>query len=322
MLICFKFSVGFLERQQRHIERIRSNSEERRRRIIQKESNEFFHPSICKKSAEMIDSLRGNETLSEMAERMSKESIVREKKREMKEQQYYGKLTFTPSLDPMSRALGRATSLEDLLWNPRGRKAREDAERKAEDVLRKQCTFRPHIRPSSAASLRSVSMAVDSSYEKPERSPGHWSCDDSCDCILHRYNLHSSMSADSLGTSSHMPSRSFINMKDPVKMSESIKAHMLEKEQRRQEALHRKELAELSECTFQPTPSKPAPSPQTARRIREEVPVRGLDGYLSLREQAEQRKREQRLREEQAFKPKGVEQARSSVHGCTIVKVR
>ena len=60
---------------------------------------------------------------------------VRELKREARETLLYGDIDFTPRIDPVSRAVGRASSWQELVENKKGKRVRESALRKVEQVI-------------------------------------------------------------------------------------------------------------------------------------------------------------------------------------------
>jgi hypothetical protein len=57
----------------------------------------------------------------------------------------YGSIPFAPSIDPVSKAMGRKPTLMELVENERGKRIKETVRKKEEDRRDKECSFKPKI---------------------------------------------------------------------------------------------------------------------------------------------------------------------------------
>ena len=154
--------------------------------------------------------------------------------------------SFTPEIDPISKALGREPDLNELYSNIRGKRVKEQARKKAEEVLSEECTFRPKINDyplkedvdeiSEKENFRHLGWG-----EAPHICPVEiWGMEGSAAERVEQIKLHAESpfffgsdisSNDSL--SRGRTSRT-IDLKQPEKMARAIRIRMREKEARRE----------------------------------------------------------------------------------------
>ena len=73
----------------------------------------IFAPNLTTNSYVFTQSDQMNESIQDKATRMSTQAASSiEANRRLKEQELYRDLTFTPSIDPLSKALGRSPDLQ------------------------------------------------------------------------------------------------------------------------------------------------------------------------------------------------------------------
>ena len=307
--------MAFEDRQQMFLYKQKLNNE-RRQRDMEKERGSWFQPKVCDQHTSSIIQKHRPELLEETEKervwRLSRgEQCVRDLHLREKERQVYGNLSFTPLIDPLSRALGRASSLEELVHNFRGLRKKEHLQLKREEEFQSQCTFQPMINCSyhssaAAAAVHSPIHLADSDDE------GTNDADDD--------NEPASKKSSDYGTLSRNNSctRPNLYVLNPEEVHHKIEAQRKERELQREALLTEQRLRELSQCTFQP---RILPPPSATPSSSKPILVRGLGHFIQQRELCFQREREQKQRELDAFRVSDVEKFRNPADSSTIVQV-
>jgi len=291
-----------MERQQLHTEKLKRKAGHRQSEA-DKNSGAWFHPTVCDQSTKIIESKRNEESIAEKVDRLVNESKVIEAKRRELDRKLYSKLTFSPAIDPVSRALAPSSDINEMVVNERGKSIRTEIIKKANEELKKQCTFRPSLAASQQLYSRDATL---------QHEP---------DCPL--FDIDRQTNSQSGSQSHPYSTKSVINMRDPEKMAKNIRDHLIEKEKRRQEELCVREIMELSTCTFQPTlPTRASFSSSANVSAKPLESVKGVARHLELREMAGRQKSELQLREVEAFRAKNVDRTvRNPIDGSTIAQV-
>jgi hypothetical protein len=119
--------LSFMERQQAHLERVKSKQE-----VLQTEADTdphcTFKPKIDKTSAYMVEAMpeRVAETLESRAKRMSNDELMkRVQVRAQMESEQYAAYKFEPQINALSKQLGRSATLEELAYNAEGQRERK-----------------------------------------------------------------------------------------------------------------------------------------------------------------------------------------------------
>lgn len=110
---------SFMQRQQAHIERAQSKQKSLLS-ISEADPHCTFRPAIDKNSECIVESMpqRVGESAEARFNRMSKEEHARrEHTKAQIEANFYAKLKFEPKINPISRDLGRSSSLSELAYN-------------------------------------------------------------------------------------------------------------------------------------------------------------------------------------------------------------
>ncbi|KAJ4453710.1 hypothetical protein PAPYR_11747 [Paratrimastix pyriformis] len=107
-----------------------------------------FRPDV--RTATQVLEKAGHPTLREDSEARVARLALEEKtaidqRRQMLEKQYYAQYQFKPSLNKLSRQLGRAHSIEELVSNSHNKKVKEEAARAADMTFRQQHPFTPQL---------------------------------------------------------------------------------------------------------------------------------------------------------------------------------
>lgn len=293
VIVCFHVVIvlcraNFVKRSEMIRERKERRDEDRMRAEAEKYNN-WFQPHIYSDACGILADKQPellNESEADRYYRMidkyqeDKSSSVKATEKVM-----YGGDTFSPAIDPISRALGRDSNVEELYENIRGKNLKEQIRLRNEAIESKECSFRPHINRNS----RSMANA----------------------------------SSDALGLENVDENLRYtqvrINLNEPEKMARNIRLHLLEKEEKRRSEIIARELDELKECTFQPTivQYQPLDASEAGPII-----VKGLGRHLELKHLSKKQKEEAAQREKDAFSVKNVEKFRRAEDGSTIVQVR
>ena len=239
----------FEARQEQYQKAVQRRTDARRKQ--EEDSQEaWFKPEIGKSAA--IVAMRRPELLSETDEeratRLSAQDTADIASRKSAiEKEVYKDITFHPTLDPVSAALGKKSSLQDLVDNPKGKSVRERARRQHEAQFENECSFHPHVLDYR------IDTSATSMYDGPpsyryemEHSIDGWAS--------------ASQAAGDRGDKENSGVvQAKINIREPEKMARDIRLHLQEREERRRADLMARELEMLKECTFAPTvPSLPA----------------------------------------------------------------
>ena len=218
--------------------------------------------------------------------------------------------SFAPSIDKVSRMLGRASSIDDLHENRRGQRAKMDAIRKAEAANAQECSFRPKINYKHPPT----------SVEPGPNDRSRWeTCPvaDEENAARVRWLGDTTPQRGALGVGGLQAQRTMrINLREPEKMARDIRLHLAEKEEKRREILAEREILELKECTFRPKVPR-----NKVSAYNSPVVVRGIARHLELQNLSEKKRRELALREEEAFKVKNVTKFKRTGDGNTVIQV-
>lgn len=288
-----------MDRQQMYNERVK----ERIDSIRQQEelaSKGWFQPEIAEKSRQLMQERRLAETEEQRLERLSKrEATTRTQKIKNKENEIYGNITFVPKIDDVSRALGRKSSIDELVCNKRGQSVKEKAKQKVDEYQGQICSFKPDI------------SASQKSYQKEfGKRQAHFP-----EMDWHCPVAELEMSKSYVSPPHAAGQVSYINFREPDKMSREIRLTQQEKEERRRAELIAQEMKELEECTFHPkVHAKPPPS-------SEPVVVRGIGRHLELQNMSLKQKEDLLRRQKEAFRVKNVEKYRREADGVTVIEV-
>ena len=123
-----------------------------------------------------------------------------QRRRKAREEEVYGRMTFVPDIDPLSRAIGRTRGLQELVENKGGCRARQAAKLAAEKLASSQCTFKPAIIGYPSSSNRSFERCVEKECEgeteeqryNADLTPVGWA---ECPLMTHKKSLSSSSSS-------------------------------------------------------------------------------------------------------------------------------
>ena len=293
----------------------RENSTQLKRQEDSKQEK-WFKPQVASKTDEIIAMHRPellNESSGQRDTRLSHEdSLAREKRRKEIEQIVYGGITFAPTIDPLSRALGRESDLNELYENTRGKRVKDLARKKLEDERSKHCSFKPKI-----VEYRSVGHSASSGDE--------YNFSWTTDCPVEEWGRNAR--AASKASASNNPRtdrdqdnegyiRSTINLKQPEKMAREIRRQLQDREEYRQGELAAREIEELAPCTFHPQIPTYIPP-----HLDEPVVVRGIGRHLELKHLKEKLRTDKAAREEEVFKVRHSERFRKAENGATIIEV-
>ncbi|CAM9729952.1 unnamed protein product [Scytosiphon promiscuus] len=281
--------------QRRAIMVAKRQERERLRQAAQaEEETRWFNPPTARRTESLLRRRmpqRLDETVGERVTRMA--SAEDQRKRDfVTTQRAKEKLecTFRPSLNSVTRSLGRAAPLDELVHNRRGQRVRERAKQKARNA--QSCSHKPVL--FAEVSLMRVGTE---GRAMPSREPVGGS-------------------GRAAGADMYGPGNRYrLSVCEPARMTADL---LIAGGGRTRDASFKtmreeKEVAEMQRCTFAPR-TNPA-----IIRAKGPVLVRGLSRHLELKEIALQREHERREREAQAF---GVRSGavRRSVLGETIVE--
>jgi hypothetical protein len=182
-----------------------------------------------------------------------------------------------PAIDPLSKELGRASTLDELVSNFRGARKREMLQKRLELELLEQCPFVPVINAGSAM-RRGESTATSGSTADycpiPDMAEEPWAGVTSGD-PYHRPNLY---------------------LHNPDVVIQVGKARLVKRQDTREREMQIRSIRELQECTFRPSLKRPPRRSSSAPAA-----VRGLDRFLQLREMSQHLRDEHAAREREVF---------------------
>ena len=301
--------ASFAQRQALYQEVVEKRAQERLRADADATA-EWFQPQIGK-SEEIVAASRPDQFVETAAERINRlyreDTEVREYRRIAREKELYRDLTFEPVIDPVSKHLARPSTLDELVDNRRGLAVREAVRKRVQAEQEAICTFKPKI----------AEYVPEGQFIGGDGGLYGW------DPAHARQSMdHSAISTHT--TASVVASKQTINMHEPEKMAQQIRAQMLAKEEKRRQELMSREIDELRECTFAP---RVVPPPSTNKslvltsELEGNVPViRGLGRHLELKVLSIRKQEEQEQREQQVFSVPKVERYRKKEDGLTLVK--
>ena len=275
------------------------------------ESNQWFKPNITTKTNAILSENRPEvieETPEQRALRLYRDDAedIERKKREI-EQEMYGNISFVPTIDPVSKGLGRSTGVKELSENKRGRRLKMKNKQTFEQRESEVCTFQPQIAQSQKSYLKEL-YSSGKVHSGPNLFAPHMAWED-VGCPLH----HDSDSAQSRSEGTRVGS---INLREPERMAREIRLHQHEKDEKRRAELIVREIDELQECSFQPKIYR-----QPVRQSSRPVTVAGVGRHFELKYMKQKQDEEARQRKEDAFRVKNVETFRRKVDGSTVVEV-
>lgn len=259
-------AVDFLERQREFL-RAKEQKGAKLRAEADAQNDCTFHPRSGNAS-EVLALTRPEQSLETSRERVER-LAVRDKERadKLKEairDEYYAQFRFKPEINPVSRHIGRAHTVDEHVADARRREALERAQREAEEAVARDCTFRPALANPERVLRRAVSRGA-------ERAP---------------FRIAASSDPDGVG--------------------DRISRLMHEKQEKLERARRAQEYQELEECTFEPKAAAPP-----VKQPSGPVVVRGLGRHLEQRERAQRKADDQRRREDEAFRVRGVPRYRA-----------
>jgi hypothetical protein len=309
--------ASFAQRQQMYENILARKDQDRQKRECEV-SAEWFKPDIGN-SRDIVAACRPQqvvESANERTERLYRtDNEVKEYRRKAREVEMYGQDKFQPSIDPLSRHLGQASSLDELVDNTKGRSVREAARKRVEAEHGKECTFQPKITEYVPDGHL---LGVGDEYQDGLYA---WQGQMS----------QSVMSTRSAATAtSAVASKQSINMHEPEKMAQQIRAGMVAREERRRQELMHREIDELKDCTFAPKINPPPSKKHSMALINQdgsyggdsgEVPViRGLGRYLELKVMTIKKAEAKEERENEVFHVRNAESYRRPEDGATVVQ--
>ncbi|KAK1944448.1 hypothetical protein P3T76_004360 [Phytophthora citrophthora] len=232
------------------------------------------------------------------------------KKQRLREEQY-GKYSFKPEINPVSKALGRSSTLDELSHpviglqqDPPDSKPHERTDSSTSRVALRQYFANKRFRSRVALEMEEASKA---------------------ECTF-QPNLVASKPRNGSASTSKLYNREPRSRTKLEWQSENL-LHLIEAErQKKADDIEAKrnvqELKELEECTFQPNLNKPrqkgklsskgSPSPPRDSSAEEKpVIVRGLGRFLELKDLARKQQAEQKQREQKVFAPNSSYEPRS-----------
>jgi hypothetical protein len=314
-IICYLCSnTSFIKRQEDHARKANVNISESRRRD-EVESNQWFKPDITTKTNNILSENRP-EIIEETPEQRSlrlyrddAEDIAR--KRRQVEEEMYGNIKFVPTIDPISKELGRSTGVKELSENKRGQRLKNKAKHTFEQRESDECTFQPQIAQSQKSYLKEL-YSSGKVQAGPNLFAPHMAWGD-VGCPVHHGDGSSVQSSN--GDDAGKPAGS-INMREPERMAREIRLQQLEKDEKRRAELIVREIDELQECSFQPKIYR-----KPVRKSTRPVTVAGVGRHFELQYMKQKQDEEAKQRAEDAFRVKNVESFRRKVDGGTVVEV-
>ena len=151
--LSFNPSVGsqdFLERQKALQEKLRAKREQMIERL---QSSYTFKPNIDKTSQYITESNK-DRSKDKLEERLNKDGRKKLELQENLANQHYSQFTYEPTINQLSKKLGRSSSLSEIAFSLSSKEAKKKvAEEKAAEI-EKKCSFTPKI--NSNEKFRSV----------------------------------------------------------------------------------------------------------------------------------------------------------------------
>jgi hypothetical protein len=139
--------ASFAERQRMYREKVQQRQAHRQMRVEQTAS-QWFNPKIGKSTAVLAAAKpeRVVETKEERVQRLSvSDAQLKEQHRLQMTEQVYRDVTFKPKLTRKTDELGQASTLDDLVDDPKGKAVREAVRRRVQEEQQRDQTFRPSI---------------------------------------------------------------------------------------------------------------------------------------------------------------------------------
>jgi hypothetical protein len=306
--------TSFIKRQEDHSKKVTINISERRGRD-EVESNKWFKPDVtttCSRTTSILMETRPEvleETPEQRALRLYRDDAEDiERKRRQIEEEMYGNINFVPTIDPISKELGRSTGVKELSENKRGHRLRSRARHTYEQRESEECTFQPETSQSQKSYLKEL-YSSGTVQSGPNLFAPHLAWEE-MGCPMH------SSGGDPSPGGGAKPAGS-INLREPERMAQEIRLQQLEKDEKRRAELIVREIDELQECTFQPKIFR-----KPVKRSTRPVTVAGVGRHFELKYMQQQKDEEARQRAEDAFRVKNVDAFRRKVDGGTVVEVR
>lgn len=336
----------FAERQKMYQEKVKQRQLHRQARTEATAAN-FFHPNT-RRATRIVAASKPRmlvETKEERSTRLSRHDVeAKNRSVQAMDKELYKDVTFKPNLTKKSRQLAakRHSNLEDLVENPKGKAVREELRRRVQEEERRTLTFHPNVpeyRPEHGhydeAEVSVLSSAANARVSKENKVnldpyaelygddlPGGRSTENLNDAEAPSVQNQSgvaagqeeSFAAKSKTTSASVQLRQSINMKEPEKMSRSIRQDLQKKEEQRRMAVVKGELRDLEQCTF-----KPSVVPYDSRKAdRGPVVIPGLERHLELKNMVQKKKEDKIMREQEVFSVRNAEDMRKPEDGTTI----
>lgn len=229
-----------------------------------------------------------------------------DRKRRLIEEEMYGNISFVPSIDPISKELGRSSGMKELSENKRGQRLKSKVKQTYEQRESEVCTFQPQITQSQKSYLKEL-YASGKMQAGPNLFAPHMAWED-VGCPVHPESSQMSDVGKPMGS---------INMREPERMAREIRLQQLEKDEKRRSELIVREIDELQECSFQPKIYR-----KPAGKSTKPVVVAGVGRHLELKYMKQKQDELAKERAENAFRVKNVEHFRRKADGATIVEVR
>ena len=262
------------------------------------EEEQWFKPALKPFSEAIVARLRqrldqdingrcsnSNSDEDPVVQRLAVKEIARRKAARLhRTEAFYAQYRFQPSLNPVSRALGRSSTTDELAYNWRGEMARNKAVEEAQARFEAECTFQPVLYSSCssssvplAASAPTVSVAATS--KAIATKSGH------APSTSASVATSNASVAATTKTQLAQPSVSIAGVwEDRRRAKDSLAA----------EARAAREAEELQACTWQPQlATKTIPTRRRQKQQQSPVLVRGLGKFIA-RTQAAAQQREER----------------------------
>jgi hypothetical protein len=307
--------VDFDTRQKYHEDRLFRNHQ-KQIEAQQLQQNRWFKPQIQPKTEQILSQARPELLDEDQTDRSNRLWKIDSEEKAVKikelEEEFYGQISFSPQINPISKLFGRKSSIDELYENQTGKHSMNVLKLKIEAECNEECTFQPKINEYSkeiASEKNDTYELLYNRYYENHKTKGY--AESPKDVPTER----KSRGVCSLGR---------INFEQPEKMVSEIHLHRLEKENRRQQELILREVEELQDCTFHPDLRQNqsfavATSPK--RDGESPVVIKGLARHMELKELSQKLKKEQLDREYAAFHVIRVDDYRRPEDGSTIVQV-
>jgi hypothetical protein len=145
----FQHGADFLERQEALEEegRVKAAKSLGAQQRLEEEAKCTFHPNVgnAGKVLEHTRPARVGESADERIERLFKQDQHdSEQLKEQIQDDYYAQFSYRPKINKISKVLGRAATVDELVADDRGKQSRARAAAKREAAERQSCPFKPH----------------------------------------------------------------------------------------------------------------------------------------------------------------------------------